>query len=304
MSDDPILEEIWRDRLRWSAAAGRQGDRIRRARIGALGCSVVGAALETSAATLFKDGGDTATVLAALGAIALAVATIIGRARLSSEAIRRWTKLRAVSEAIKGEVFRCRARAQPYDGSDRLEVLAARLTTIKQVEPAITGLLADVEPGAGTPPPELDPDAYIARRVRDQSQKYFRPKAALNARRAARLHGLVLLLSSLATVLGIVTSALAHFKVDALAIGAWVAVLTTVGSTLSSYLAASQLDHIVTSYTATAEQLDLLALRWHTAVDKGSAAWSRFVDEVEKLLAAENQSWLVKHLEVESGGAH
>lgn len=293
-NEQEVVATHWRRHEQWSTLAGRLKSRIGFWRTTSLVLGAAGALLQTAAVAL--GTGIASMSVSVIGAVALLFVPFIARYFLTPEQVRQWLRARSMSEGLKSLVFRYRARAAPFAEGDRLiQLKDAGKKTESWVE-AFAVELAGVEDRGGTPPPALDPDAYVAQRVREQIDRYYRPSARINASRARRLRRAEIAMAGLAAALGGVTAAL---KLPAAgmsgSLGPWVAVLTTIGGAIAAHAAASRYDQEARMYFATARQLEDLLDEW-TANGKPQdpARWSAFVTACEQVISAENRGWMAK----------
>ncbi|MEZ5788768.1 MAG: DUF4231 domain-containing protein [Xanthobacteraceae bacterium] len=288
MTDD-VVQSLWDEHVAWSGTAARLKSRRTHWRNAVLTLTVLGAALQTTAATM-----KAAQLPAGLaGTVALALVPLMVRYFLTSEETRKWLRARSVSEGIKSEIYRYRAGAEPYAGSDALAVLRRKVKDIRTWGKDLELERARIGSPTKPAPSELDTDAYLQQRIRQQVKGYYRPNAQKNARLAERYRWAEIALAALAAAL----SAVATFFGDpgSATLGPWVAVLTTVGGSIAAHAAAGRFDFQAATYFATARQLEDLALEWETCSQKDSPKeWSEFVRACEEAISAENRGWMAK----------
>lgn len=294
-NEQDLVATHWRRHEQWSTLANRLKAQIGFWRTTSLVLGAAGALLQTAAVAL--GTGIAGTSVSVIGAVALLFVPFIAKYFLTPEQVRQWLRARSMSEGLKSLVFRYQARAAPFAGGDRLIQLknAGNKAESSWVE-AFAVELAGVEDRGGTPPPVLDPDAYVQRRVRDQIDRYYRPSARTSASRARTLRRAELAMAALAALLGGVTAAL---KISAAGVssglGPWVAVLTTIGGAIAAHAAASRYDQQARVYFATARQLEDLLDEWKAdGKPHDPERWSRFVTACEEAISAENRGWMAK----------
>lgn len=291
MSDtrDRLVQSIWDDHVGWSLTADRLKSRRDTWRSVVLVLTATGAFLQTLAAT---EGLSAIKVPAgAAGMIALALVPILARTFLTAAGTSGWLRARSISEGIKSEIYAFRASAEPYGGPDAFDLLRKKTNAIRdlgkglELERARTG-----SPTKPAPPP-LAPDAYFQHRLEEQVYQYYSPKAMWYAKLADRFRLVELALAGLAAALG----AVATFTGEAGTFGPWVAVLTTIGGSVTTHAAASRFDFQATMFSATARRLNDLAFDWQAAGKPApSKEWSEFVRNCEDAISAENRGWMAK----------
>lgn len=288
MDEDQLIDRIWHDRQRWSEAAGRLKRDVLRWRLVTLILAVVGAVLATAAATIVPAGW--VQITAGAGAVALVLIPFITGHFLTTKRVSRWLRARSVSEGIKSEVFRFRARVFDAAGKNALTELQEKVRKIRQWAPDLEVQLPPEPVSKGTAPGNLTPADYLRERVRAQIEGYYRPQAHANAERAKRFHWLEIVAGALAAALG----ALAALYSE-LGLGSWVAVLTTLGATFAAHAAGNRYDFQATTYAATARELDDIEQSWLAAGRPTDPdAWSRVVNACEEAISAENRAWMAK----------
>ncbi|MFI6369285.1 DUF4231 domain-containing protein [Nocardia sp. NPDC050630] len=285
-SDDELVNALWEKRIRWSHAATRMKLRIDRLRLTVLYLSSWGAIAAALTATVPSQSGLLSRIVAATGAAALAGATYVGAQFLTSEAVRQWTRARAVSEGMRQQIFRFRA----------IPGTVARLCAeIEELEQAAADLLCFLEeaPSVGPAPGPLTPEQYVSKRVEGQIANYYRPSARQYRARAQFLRRVAIALGLTATIAASVNTAVSADA--ATRIAPWIAVSTTLSGALVAYLASKRYDFLVVSYLATANRLQRLLDKWRTAGSPTDPPqWAEFVDDCENAIAVENESWLAK----------
>lgn len=285
-SDDELVNALWEKRIRWSHAATRMKLRIDRLRLTVLYLSSWGAVAAALTATVLRQSGLPSRIVAATGAAALAAATYVGAQFLTSEAVRRWTRARAVSEGMRQQILRFRA----IPGT--VAQLRAELEELEQAAEDLLCFLEEV-PTAGPAPGPLSPEQYASKRVEGQITNYYRPSALRYSARAQFLRRVAIALGLVATVTASVDTVVSADA--ATRIAPWIAVLTTLSGSLVAFLASKRYDFLVVSYLATANRLQRLLDHWRTAGSPTDPPrWSQFVDDCENAIAIENESWLAK----------
>ncbi|CRK59402.1 Integral membrane protein [Alloactinosynnema sp. L-07] len=277
------VEFAWKQQKRWSHAAGTLKKSISRARWTTLALSVVGAVLATASAQLFAVDGPTGRGLAVAAAVALAVIPFTQRG-MSVTKTRDWTRARSVSEAIKADVHLFLARATPFRGAERDTVLLSRLDTLADDAGDLARYLPD-PPERRALPAVHDVESYAEVRVREQAERYYRPKAHKIGRAqrilSAAETSLAVIAATLVAVAAIVPSPKAIV---------WIGVLTTVAGALAAHSGAARYDYQFVEFTRTADKLErLLAQRSVDAVDDDT-----FVVECERVISIQNEGWMAK----------
>lgn len=294
-ASDRAASDIELERVRWSSASDTLKHRIDRARVTALLLSSTGAVATTLTVSLSDLPTAGHRALAVTGALLLAVATFLSTQYLTADAARRWVQARAVSESIKGEVYRFRAHVKPYTEDNGLALLRAKVGDLQAAAVNLEPYLPEAGPAlASTSLDPLTPEDYAHRRVEQQITDYYRPKARLNATRARRLRAAAVGLSFAATLVAALNAKIDSVKFVGL-VAPWVAVLTTMGTALVVYLGARRYEFLVVSYTSTANRLQNRLNRWRSdGSPTDDAAWSDFVEDCETAIAEENSAWLAK----------
>src|SRR5262249_17490665 len=128
MTDNTVQPE-WDEHVAWSETAGRLKSQRTVWRTVVLGLTILGATLQTIAATI--PGVTVKLVAGALGTVALALVPFLARFFLTSEETSKWLRARSISEGIKSEIYSYLAGAEPYAGGDALTVLRRKAREIR-----------------------------------------------------------------------------------------------------------------------------------------------------------------------------
>jgi len=292
-----LAADVWLRHERWSAAAGLVKTGLGRWRTVVFGLGISGAFLATLA-TQFPPGTGQ-KICAAVGALCLAIIPVLTQRKLKPESARAWARARSASEGLKSEVYRYRAQVAPYDDPATADhLLRDNASAIEEAVDDLVRHQARAEPEGSPPPGPLGPEEYVAERVRDQID-YYRPSSRTYERRAGRLRTVEFILALTAAVLA-ASAGVFDAKLSVLGgtfvFGAWVAVLTTIGGSITAQIGVTRYDFLVTSYLGTARRLEDLATRW-PPVGGGevpSPEWTKFVQECEDAISTENRGWMAK----------
>ena len=140
-----------------------------------------------------------------------------------------------------------------------------------------------IEPDGKPIPTVSGIDSFITERIDQQIHDYYWPRAARYRKLARRFRLAGEMLGVLALVLGAATVSFgARWIVE------WVPVLTTVGASLTAFVAASRYDQQIVEFLRTAQQLEYLR---DMCVETGMSD-AEFIDACEGVISAENQGWM------------
>jgi hypothetical protein len=286
---------VWDQQSVWSQAADAAKRTIERTRTVGLVLAVTAAVLSTAAAQTMAWHAEVGKVLAFLAA-ALAGLAPLAALRSGPAALRDWTRLRSVSEALKSELYTFLAGAGVYRASEAGEDPAGvERTLLSRTEDVITDaadlawLTAAHTPRSRALPPVFDVDSYVTIRVAGQIRDYYRPRATQMGRRSTVVHRVELLLAATAALL---SAAAGAFGTDQAA--AWVATVTTVAAAVTAHAAAARYAYQELEFSRTAAELESLLVRrtaaCHAALDNDDA----FVERCELIISAQNEAWMAK----------
>jgi hypothetical protein len=223
---------------------------------------------------------------AVTAAVALAAVGLL-RGRQNVEQVRRWTRARSVSEAIKTEVFVFLTRSGNYSTPDREARLEAEVQRLEHetgdLQRYTEGVLAKDRPL----PTVHDVDSYLEVRVRrSQLEGYYEPKARMLRQRLR-------VLKAAEIALALVAAGLAAIAAISPSVGAWAAVATTGAGAVAAYIASERYEFLWIEYSRTASELRRLLDR-RTAADGRPLSGSELVSECEQVISVQNQAWMAK----------
>jgi len=294
-----VVESAWQDQAIWSETANRLKAELTKWRNLAAFAGVLGAFLETLAAALI--GLDERWVwlralIALAGAVVLAAVPYLMRTKASKDRVKEWIRCRSASEALKETIYRYLVGAPPFGPRSFPADLIDECQTIKDNVRDLSNLAALIEPPRKVRPLELTIDGYVESRVKDQIERYYRPKSRENAHAAKNLHDLEFWLGMLAVVIGALASfAIAKGLPNLSTLGPWAAVVTTATAAVTAHLAASRYDHQAMIYFSTAERLNSLQNKWLSRPDRlDPARIAEFVDNCEHAISTQNEAWLAE----------
>ena len=288
-----ILEELRQRQGGWSKTAGVLKRRFERQRNVALGLSL-GGALLASTATQFT--GEMRFALAMASAAMFGVVGILKRPSRGDASAQSWVRARVMSESLKRLAYTYAARGKGYSDLAKRDaaLLAAMADVATESRPYLPSYLGD-QPG-DTPQGDLTPGAYLQQRVDGQIEFY--ESNAETCKRLADKWRLWEFGLAVATAAFTVIAALINKQLPPAGSGAdlaaFAAVLTTISGAIVAHIEASKFDFLVTTYRATALRLRDAKLALEQPVDIDAAAWTKFVGQCEQQIAVENGSWVLK----------
>jgi len=286
------LAATWREQNRWSRAADRAKRSYLRWSGGVVAMSIAAAAAATLASQLPWPPFQRAASFAS--AVLMATVALVGRTKTSPERLREWLRARSASEGLKTEAYLFVMRCGPYREDEPHLKLSDRVAVIADATRDLTTVAADILPAESRPPPDpMSLDTYLQQRVRSQINEYYRKKAAQEARRVSAYRSAEFGLAILGVVLGVWSGTGEHSA----PIAPWAAVVTTAIAAVAAHLAAGRHEYQVTTYTATALQLERLSARFqdrHRDRPATPQEIDELVTECEAAISVENQGWMTQ----------
>ena len=281
------LEFAWGEYRVWAATSRQKKKEISTWRFRVLVLTVLGALLGTVSSQIAGLQANVSWIIGIIAGLLIAIATYLGQEILKPDQERLWIRARSLAEALKAETFLFRTSAPPYDipepASKMLLQVQDLLGQVRDL-PAVN--LSQDERRERLPEGPLSVEEYIEARVDDQVENFYRPRARQYYELMKRWRAITLLIGGLAVILG----ALGKWT------GAWVAVLTTIGTSVAAYIFASRYQYLIISYQATARQLELLKNQWIVmgAPDQDTEKRNRFILDCEEAISIENSAWMAK----------
>lgn len=294
------LEYVWAQFKVWDETANRHRRSLYSWRLRVLLLGIAGAVLGTLSAPdalPWLSGWANVELRAGFGiagGILLGLAAFFSREVLSPERESRWVRARSAAEAFKRESYLLAAKVPPYDGV----IDSGSLGRAKDILAAIGEMqeepIAEEKRREQVPRCPMTVNEYVASRLEEQ-MNYYRDKAGRHTRVVERVRNLTLVLGAAAVALGVLGGRA----------GVWLAVITTVTTSLAAYLYANRLQYLAVSYSATARNLDALRAGWRTSgkTEANTAERNQLILDCEGILSTENRSWIAEWAKKNNGAA-
>ena len=209
---------------------------------------------------------------------------------------KKWLLLRSGAESVKREIYRYRTRTKNYRTSAR-EQLAAKLgeiTTRTMATEVNSSSLKPYDKTLGFPPymdaakggddgfSSLLPDRYVEVRIGDQLN-YFKRRTRSLEQRLKLFYWLIYIMAGAGTLLA------------ALDLSVWIALTTSVGAALGTYLAYRQTETTLMKYNQTASNLSNIKAWWNAlpSAEQSKPPNTDFlVENTELILQTEMEGWV------------
>ena len=285
-------EWAWQRQSVWSQTANKLKAGPSRARSAQLVLTVAAAALALAGSQLKGASFPASLVLGIVAALALAGVGLL-RGQTNTEQVRRWTRARSVSEAIKTEVYTFLTGTGRYGGADREARLEAEIQRLEREATGLSPFSRGIQPVARPLPPVRDLESYLRFRVRDSQLRDYYDK------NAKELEDRIGQLKVVQITLALVAAGLAAVASVAPSVAAWAAVATTAGGAVTAYVASQRYEFLWIEYNRTASELRRLLER-RTAADGGQLSDAELVSECEQVISVQNQAWMAKWGEEDS----
>jgi SMODS and SLOG-associating 2TM effector domain 1/Protein of unknown function (DUF4231) len=280
-----VVEWAWQRQSVWDQTARRLRAAPRLARRLGLVLTVVAAALALAAAQLKPVSQPAAIGLAIAAAVVLAGVGLL-RNRQSIEQVRKWTRARSISEAIKTEIFLFLTRAGDYSTADREERLDAEVQRLEKEAGDLQRYVQRVEPEFIPLPQVRDLPSYINDRVTSYAEAYYLKASRQMQRRLRAAKAIEVALTLLAAALAATAATWPN-------VGAWAAVATTAAGAVAAHAASEHYESLWIVYSSAANELDRLVTR-RTAANGRPLSERELISECERVISAQTQAWMAK----------
>jgi hypothetical protein len=288
----PTAEWAWQRQSVWSQTADKLKAGPSRARTAQLVLTVAAAALALAGSQVKGSSVPASLTLGIVAALALAGVGLL-RGQTNTEQVRRWTRARSVSEAIKTEVYTYLSGTGRYEGPGREARLEAEIQRLEHEAADLSPFSSGIQPVARSLPLVHDLESYLQVRVRDgQLRDYYEKNANILEDRIRQLKVVQI-------ALALVAAGLAAVAAVAPSVAAWAAVVTTAGGAVTAYVASERYEFLWIEYSRTASELRRLLDR-RTAPDGRQLPDAELVGECEQVISVQNQAWMAKWGEEDS----
>jgi SMODS and SLOG-associating 2TM effector domain 1/Protein of unknown function (DUF4231) len=284
---DEVVRYTWGQYRVWAATSRALKARITRWSLLVLALTVAGTGLGTMGPFLPVPPRVGAT-LPWIAAVALGMAAYFTSQLLGDSARESWVKTRAMAEALKSECYLYVTRTPPFDHDDAADVLAGRTEALLRSAPSILAVsISENERSKGFPNAAWTVDDYVAQRVREQIDGFYR--GAITRHRHAVRVGQVIAIAF--GIVAVILSASTGSRAPGSAswMGALLGAVTTAAAAIAAWFQSGNHLQNALSYQTVVAKLELLLAQRHAP---GREA--KLVADAESIFQAEHAAWLMQ----------
>lgn len=285
------FEFIWVQYRVWTSTAKRLKRELTIGRIIVLVFTLLGSFSAILSQNIVPGSGEILSkILGWLSAASIAIVGYVGSKILTGEKEKRWLQARAASETCKSNFFLYLFRAVPYDTSENDVILFQKVETLIRTLSAIPQVtLSSQEELKGIPPSSFTFTKYLEERIRKQAKQYFFAKASRYRKYVKRG-------SQWGMALGLIGLLLGSYGASSSAnnISVWVAFVSTVSASLTTFLTTNRYQYLSMSFQAMGSQLMILYLKGSRIKTSDIETQRGFIKNCEEILANENEVWLTE----------
>jgi hypothetical protein len=297
-----VLNDVWERHLKWSKLSKRMKNQVYFGRVSALVLLISGSIIQTYSHTAAVHQA----VFKVLGSAVVYTVPIIRQHFTNSDMIADWTHAKAISERIKGEVYRYQAAVPPYEKKDfeAVKRLVNEVTEIAEDnQTALTLRFARTEltPKEKIPfPDKMDKnrDQYLQNRLDPVIQSYLKDAQRISVKvdYLKKIEGALITASAAIGPLSLVTGIGQTYAMTVKKLSAWPAVVNSCGMAIASHIAACKYEEEAGQWSNAAYKLQNLRLKLpHDAEPNVGGSqeteWRAFVETCEKAILESTVSW-------------
>lgn len=301
----PALEFVWGQYRTWALTGRALKNKLQRWKRIVLALTIIAAVAAVVPAAFFPAQPEATEVegqepvqddwmvwrvtLGIIAGVAVAATSFVAANIVTQENERNWIRARSAAEAFQREAYLFILHAPPYNDSRAAAKLFARSEELlKSMNDIAAVALTKAEARKRIPTLDMAIPEYMEKRVLDQVYTYYLPTAARYQVYLKRGRMVTYWLGFLAVVLG--TAVFTEWSSAPL----FIALVTSVAASVTSYISSNRYDYLVVSYQASANRLLMLNARWHQVDENNTTAQRNFVREAEDTIAIENSAWMVE----------
>lgn len=298
---DKVLMQAWENFADYDLNAGIQQRSFNRLQLAILIIGVIGTALAISKeAYPASDAAINLIIHKSLYLVLIIIPillTILITALNRFKQGTKWLLLRAGAESIKREIYRYRARSDPYDKDAPEQMLAEKIEDITRrtmrTEVNLSALVRysndrgfppdmDAAQGIDDGFSYLSPDRYVEVRLGDQLS-YFKNKSLKIERQLKWLYWLTFIIGGVGTFLA------------AIDVQIWIALTTAVVAAIGTYMGYKQTENTLTKYNQAATDLANVKAWWNALSAEEQSLQlniNSLVAHTEQVLQSELDGWV------------
>lgn len=286
---DATIRTVWDEQSVWSQAANQLKRSVERARLAVLACGIAAAVLGTVASQTMAGHPALGRIFAFAAAVAAGAAPWMAQ-RCGPGRLSEWTRLRAVSEALKAETYAYLAKIDDYASRESAAlVLSERIANYRASSSDLARHTVGIQPVLRELPGVVDADSYVEHRLKRQLTSYYRPRAELMGRRLRLVERVEFLLGGLAVLMAAVAGV---YSIEA--ISAWIAVAASVSVAVTAHSTAQRYAYQQLEFTRTAQELTRLLDRWLASSNRTAEFVDGFIAECEGVISIQNEAWMIR----------
>lgn len=226
--------------------------------------------------------------LGGISALLIAIAAYFGKELVSSESERNWIRSRSMAEALKSQCFLYVTGSFPYNQPNKDKLLQQQTDDLLvKVKDIVTGKISEDKKIEKILPNTIDIKQYMTLRVDDQI-KYYADTSKDYTLKMKTIKNIGLILGLVAVVFGVLGT-------TGWTAG-WIAVISTITSSVVAYAYANRFQYLIISYQATGNRLENLKAGWYASkfTDTHVAEKNEFVIKCEEAVSIENSAWMAE----------
>jgi Protein of unknown function (DUF4231)/SMODS and SLOG-associating 2TM effector domain 1 len=279
------LEAVALDQRRWwETALDLKNSNWARYRLMVV-LSLVGAILEALAVQIHASYPGASQAAGFVGAVAFALALVVRAKGLRRERVESWVLAAAASQSLKREMYRYRTATGPYagrDGGNPETTLLQRRNAIFEKVKSIEKYIMEPDSRPADPLGPLDTDAYIAKRVNAEIDRFRKLSKNLPEIETTWLRAEYVLAS--AAVLVAAVLAFTHNQ----AYSAWVIVIAFLSLAPGASTKSERYATLIVKLRAMPDHLTSILERWRAH----HGTLEQLVEQVESALLGEGEAWI------------
>jgi hypothetical protein len=288
---DPVLEFIWGQYRTWAATSAKLKRELNTWRAVVLTLTILGALTAILSQQFASMEWITGSKISGwISAAAIGIAGYAGSKILTADKEKNRLKARAAAERCESYVYLYIFKIPPYSKQeDEAALLASVEDLIKSLFDIPQARIAKEAQLKGIPSATFSFENYLQQRIEEQVDTFYFPKAELYRRRMARGSNLGIVLGITGFLLGMLgTSGNAgQFSI-------WIAFISTVSASVTSFLAVNRYQYLAMSYQVTGSLLKIMLIRGKRIGKDDLPAQQALIRNCEDILSRENEGWLAE----------